>query len=167
MNLLSAKICNSYMNNYHRLSQGERYTINILLQHRESIATIALVLGRSPCTIYRERSHNRSVHDNFYWAERAHELATARRRRARRGSHFSKSQMRQVIALLKEKWSPEQIVDEILKRCVFTISHETIYKFIFKDKKHGGFLYKYLRRMPKIRRKRYNTDDSRGILLGK
>jgi IS30 family transposase len=155
------------VNNYHQLSQGELYTINILLQHRESIANIAHVLGRSPSTIYRERSRNRSVHDNFYRAECAHELATARRRRARRGSHFSQSQMRQVIALLKEKWSPEQIVDKILKRGVFTISHETIYKFILQDKKHGGLLYKHLRIMPKVHRKRYNTHDSRGILLGK
>jgi transposase, IS30 family len=167
MNLLSAKIWNSYMNKYHQLSQSERYTINILLQQRESIANIALFLKRSPSTIYRERSRNRSTHDNFYRAECAHEMATARRRRARRGSHFSKSQMRQVIALLKRKWSPEQIVDEILKRGIFTISHETIYKFILKDKKHGGLLYKHLRIMPKVRRKRYNTHDSRGILLGK
>jgi transposase, IS30 family len=155
------------MNNYHQLSQGERYTINILLQHRESIPNIARVLGRAPSTVYRERSRNRSTHDNFYRAECAQELANGRRRRVRRGSHFSKFQMRQVIALLKEKWSPEQISNEIQKRGVFTISHETIYKFILKDKKNGGLLYKHLRIMPKLRRKRYNSHDSRGILFGK
>jgi IS30 family transposase len=167
MDPTSAKTWNSYMNSYQQLSQGERYTITTLLQHRESHANIARVLKRSPSTISRELGRNRSSHDHEYRAECAHEFATARRRRARRGSHFSIDQMKQIIFLLKEKWSPEQIVDEILKRGVFTISHETIYQFILKDKKHGGLLYKHLRIMSKSHRKRYNTHDSRGILLGK
>jgi IS30 family transposase len=49
----------------------------------------------------------------------------------------------------------------------FTISHETIYKYILHDKKNGGTLFTYLRIMPKARKKRYNSKDSRGILPGK
>jgi IS30 family transposase len=72
-----------------------------------------------------------------------------------------------VVSLLKEEWSPEQISNSLRLRGSFTVSHETIYKFILKDKKQGGTLYKYLRIMPKVRRKRYNSRDSRGILPGK
>ena len=47
------------------------------------------------------------------------------------------------------------------------MSHETIYKYVLYDKKKGGSLYKDLRHVPKRRRKRYNSHDSRGILPGK
>jgi IS30 family transposase len=75
--------------------------------------------------------------------------------------------MKQVVILLKEKWSPEQIADHVKRKGSFTISHETIYKYILTEKKHGGTLFKNIRIMPKIRRKRYDSRDSRGILPGK
>lgn len=75
--------------------------------------------------------------------------------------------MQPVFFLLKKKWSPEEISFILKKAGILSISHETIYKHILHDKKHGGSLYKNLRIMPKIRRKRYNTRDSRGRLQGK
>ena len=47
------------------------------------------------------------------------------------------------------------------------MSHETIYQYIWHDKRHGGELYKHLRGANKRRRKRYNTKGSRGRLAGK
>jgi len=47
------------------------------------------------------------------------------------------------------------------------MSHETIYKHIWADKASGGKLYVHLRQSQKKRRKRYNSNDSRGILPGK
>ena len=155
------------MNRYHQLSQQERYTITSLLISRKSDAEIARCLRRSPSTICRELARNRTHHDSNYRAELAHSYATARRRRERRGSHFTAQQWQQVIFLLKEKWSPEQISNYLLRHADFTISHETIYKYILWDKKHGGTLFKHLRIMPKARRKRYNSRDSRGVLPGK
>jgi IS30 family transposase len=69
--------------------------------------------------------------------------------------------------LIAERWSPEQISGILKVHGPFTISHETIYKRIIHNKKEGGQLYKDLRIMPKARRKRYNSRDSRGILPGK
>lgn len=155
------------MNTYHQLSQEERYTITGFLLSHKSNASIARALGRSPSTVSRELARNRNTHDLFYRASVAHSYATARRRRERRGSHFSLDQWEQVITLLKEKWSPEQIADHLKRNASFTISHETVYKFIINDKKHGGTLFRNLRIMPKTRRKRYNSRDSRGILPGK
>jgi transposase, IS30 family len=155
------------MCNYQQLSQEERYTITALLRSHSSKAEIARFLKRSPSTIYRELSRNRSTHDNDYRAEVAHSYATARRRRSRRGSHFTLEQMQMVIVLLKEKWSPEQISNVLALEKKLFISHETIYQFILKDKKMDGSLFRHLRIMPKLRRKRYNSHDSRGILPGK
>lgn len=116
---------------------------------------------------FSKLGRNRNTHDNKYRAEVANGYAIARRRRERRGSHFSQLQWNIVVKLVKKDWSPEQIVDHLKNHQTFTMSHETIYQYILYDKKHGGDLYKHLRIMPKRRRKRYNSRDSRGILPGK
>jgi len=155
------------LNKYHQLSQEERYTITYLLKRKSSHAHIARELNRSPSTIARELGRNRNTHDNKYRAEVANGYAIARRRRERRGSHFSEQQWNIVLKLVKKDWSPEQIVDHLKNHQSFTMSHETIYQYILYDKKPGGDLFRHLRIMPKRRRKRYNSRDSRGILPGK
>jgi IS30 family transposase len=47
------------------------------------------------------------------------------------------------------------------------ISHETIYRYIWRDKEKGGLLHLHLRQQPKLRRKRYRSNDHRGVLQGK
>jgi IS30 family transposase len=155
------------MHKYHQLSQEERYTITALLRSHKSQAFIARKLKRSPSTISREHERNRKPSDHIYRAEAAHSYAVARRRRAHRGSRFSKKEIQLVIRCLKMNWSPEQISNKLRIRKKLYISHETIYKFVLRDKKKGGTLYKHLRVVPKLRRKRYNSHDSRGILRGK
>jgi IS30 family transposase len=155
------------MSTYHQLSQQERYNITALMISRRTNADIARVIGRSPSSISRELARNRANCDGTYRADLAHSYATARRRRARRGFHLTTDQWEQVITLLKEGWSPEQISNVLKIRGTLTVSHQTIYKYILNDRKHGGRLFKLLRIMPKVRRKRYNTKDSRGILPGK
>jgi transposase, IS30 family len=152
---------------YQHLSQEERYRIAALSKSRYSLSAIARDLGRPKSTISREFGRNRSTHDNVYRAEVAHGYATARRRRERRGPHFSAEQWALVLKMLEHKFSPEQISNTIRMYCDFSISYETIYKYILFDKRKGGCIYKNLRIMPKRRRKRYNSYDSRGILRGK
>ncbi len=153
--------------NYQHLSQEERYCIAALLRTHCSLSEIGRRIGRDKSTISRELALNRCTHDHAYRAEVAHRYATARGKRERRGTHFSLDQWAFVLRLLKYKLSPEQISNTIKTYCDFTISHETIYKYILYDKKHGGSLYQHLRIMPKRRRKRYNSYDSRGVLPGK
>jgi transposase, IS30 family len=155
------------MRRYHQLSQQERYTICALLISRKSEAEIARQMSRNPSTIGRELARNRCHSDSAYRSEIANSYAVARRRRERRGFHHTAEQWQQVIILLKEKWSPEQISNHLRLHGSFRISHETIYKYILHDKKHGGSLFKHLRCSPKLRRKRHNSKDSRGILPGK
>lgn len=155
------------MRRYHQLSQQERYTIGALLISRKSEAAIARVMKRDPSTIGRELARNRCHSDSAYRSEIANSYAVARRRRERRGFHHTEEQWQQVIILLKEKWSPEQISNYLGLHGCFRISHQTIYKYILHDKKHEGSLFKHLRCSPKLRRKRHNSKDSRGILPGK
>lgn len=123
-------------------------------------------MGRSPSTISRELRRNQRP-TGFYAASVANSYAAARRHSSRRGSHFSDAEWALVIRFLKMKWSPEQIANRLEEYGVLSISHETIYRYLLKDRRRGGKLYLHLRHVPKRRRKRYGTKDSRGVLAGK
>jgi IS30 family transposase len=72
-----------------------------------------------------------------------------------------------VESQLKKDWSPEQISGRLRRQKMLSISHETIYIHIWRDKEAGGHLYRHLRCSSKLRRKRHNSYDSRGRLAGK
>ena len=72
-----------------------------------------------------------------------------------------------VEACLRQQWSPEQAAGWLRRKARLSISHETIYRHIWRDRKRGGRLYLHLRCSPKQRRKRYGSYDSRGRLAGK
>ena len=109
---------------YHQLTHEERYSITALLRIGRSQAEIAAELGRARSTISRELRRNVTRHDGHYRAEKAQKYSVARRRRERRKSWFSAEQMAEVDRLLKKKWSPEQISDDLRKRDFCRISHE-------------------------------------------
>ena len=73
----------------------------------------------------------------------------------------------QHYTLLKQDWSPEQVAGRMGLEGQLDISHETIYRYIWHDKRRGGFLHQHLRGARKQRRKRYRSYDSRGRLAGK
>lgn len=123
-------------------------------------------MGRSPSTISRELRRNRRP-TGVYTASVADDYTKARRHLSRRGSQFSDQQWQLVESLIKIKWSPEQIANRLEAHGVLSISHETIYRYLLRDKKKGGRLFLNLRHIPKRRRKRYGTKDSRGVLQGK
>lgn len=151
---------------YSQLSKEERYFLSSLLARGASIPSIAKELGRSPSTLYRELKRNLRP-SGRYAACVAHSYATARRRRSRRGSQFPKACWDIILKLIKQQWSPEQIACHLRRTTPYRISFQSIYRWIRKDRRHGGTIFKDLRIMPKRRRKRYRSDDSRGVLRGK
>jgi len=155
------------LRSYNQLSQEERYTITTFRISHRSSADIARELKRSPSTICRELARNKKPIDGRYRADVAHSYATARRRRVRRGFHLAPQYWHEVTALLKQDWSPEQISNFLRIHGSFTVSHETIYQYIYDDERHGGTLIQHLRIVTKTHRKRYKSRDSRGILPGK
>ncbi len=80
---------------------------------------------------------------------------------------FTSQDLVMVEALLRRQWSPEQVAGYLRKQRELLVSHETIYRHIWQDRKHGGTLFKHLRGARKQRRKRYGYYDSRGRLAGK
>ena len=69
--------------------------------------------------------------------------------------------------LLRQDWSPEQISGWLEKEGALSISHETIYRYVWADRAGGGSLHRHLRCAGKKRRKRYGRYDSRGRLASK
>jgi transposase, IS30 family len=151
---------------YHQLTSDERYTLACLRRKHYSQAEIARVLGRHPSTISRELRRNRRE-DGYYRAFTACERTRARRSRSRRNHQFSEEQWLLVLACLYQLWSPEQISGRLKRFGLLSISHETIYRYIWTDRAYGGGLHTYLRQAGKQLRKRYGRYDSRGRLAGK
>jgi IS30 family transposase len=132
-----------------------------------SLAEIARELGRHRSTLWRELRRNATPHDGRYRVTRAQERAVARRRRSRRNSQFGGAEWERVETLLREEWSPEQVSGYLARKKELSISHETIYRHIWRDKGRSGSLHLHLRCAQKQCRKRYGYRDSRGRLAGK
>ena len=154
------------MSTYHQLTSGERYELSALRKQGLRPAAIARALGRHRSTVCREIRRNRSQ-DGAYRPSVAGEMTRGRRSRSRRNRHFTAGDWRVVRPWLLQDFSPEQISGWLRRRRELSISHETIYKYIWQDRRRGGTLYRHLRGARKQRRKRYGQYDSRGRLAGK
>jgi IS30 family transposase len=130
-------------------------------------AEIARSLGRHRPTVCRELRRNSTRADGRYRATTARERANGRRSRSRRHRRFGAEDVALVEESLCRQWSPEQIAGHLAPTGLLSISHETIYRHVWRDKKAGGLLYTHLRGTRKRRRKRYGAYDSRGRLAGK
>jgi IS30 family transposase len=152
---------------YHQITSEERYRISALRQVGYCPAAIARQLGRHRSTISRELRRNCSPWDGSYRPSKAQEQANGRRSRSRRNRRFGGQAWRRVVSLLREQWSPEQVSGSLRKAGKLSISHETIYRYVWADRARGGELCQHLRCAGKKRRKRYGRYDSRGRLAGK
>jgi transposase, IS30 family len=128
---------------------------------------IARSLGRHLSTVCREVSRNSSRTSGHYRPSKAQERPNGRRSRSRRNLRFTLADFAVVDELLCRQWSPEQVSGHLARQEQLSISHETIYRHIWRDKRAGGLLYTHLRGARKRRRKRYGSYDSRGRLADK
>lgn len=152
---------------YCQLTSGERYMLAALRRQGLNQSQIASALDRHRSTISREVGRNSSRSDGHYRPSKAQERTNGRRWRSRRNQRFSSQDFALVDDLLRRQWSPEQVAGHLLKTGILSISHETIYRHVWRDKREGGLLYTHLRGARKRRRKRYGAYDSRGKLAGK
>lgn len=134
---------------------------------RLGMAEMARHLGRHRSTLYREVKRNQTKHDGHYRPTHAVEKASGRQRRSRRNLRYGRAEFGPIEAMLREGLSPEQIVGRRKREGQPVMSHETIYRWLWRDKQCGGTLWRYLRGARKRRRKRYGRYDSRGRLAGK
>ena len=138
---------------YKHLSYEERFYIEARLANNESINKIASVLNRSPSSIGREIKNNTDAEFGFYSARQAQLLSEERcKNTTRKPSRFSQIStviLQFIDQCLSKRSSPEQICGRIASEFKTWISHQTLYRYIWKDRRNGGSLYQNLRRRGK------------------
>ena len=151
---------------------SERNVIYIMQWQGYSNAEIARCLGRHRSTIGRERRCNRS-YEGPYDPGTAQALANSRRRtHLRQPKTGHRRLMAYVAERLQNHWSPEQIAGR-LSACApaamkgLTISHTTIYRWIWSDPQRTRLFRPFLRIARKPRRKPYGKPSRQGQILGK
>jgi len=150
---------------YHHLSINERDIIATQLSSGNSYRAIATMLQRSHTSISREINRNRHHYTCDYSSKNAQQLTDywcLSPTHAKRREH--KPLYDHVIKKLHQGHSPDIIAgclkalhpDDLSMR----VSHETIYRWIYDNRRNGGDLYKSLLRRHPCRKK--HTPDRRG-----
>lgn len=153
------------MRNYTQLTEIERYQIAVLFKRGDCQKEIAEALGRSPSTISRELRRNRGFRG--YRPKQAHGFAVQRRREARKRQKLTPEVVGWIERLLAQDLSPEQVAGYLGLEKSFSLSPETVYCHVYRDRSLGGTLYLRLRRVPKGYRKRYGSYQRRGQIVGR
>jgi IS30 family transposase len=148
---------------YHHITHITRCHIESMLSIAKSQSAIAHATGYTESAISREISRNGGP--KGYRADQAETRAQARRHQASARPTKLTPEVEQHLReeLLKEDWSPVQISGRLLfggRR----ISHQTIYNFVWKDKKQGGTLFRTLRHRGKPYRKKSLKTAGRGCI---
>lgn len=158
--------------NYRRLSGREREEISRALARGEVQTAIAHRLSRNPATLSREIARNggMSGYRAFSAGRKAEAQASSRRHGKRR--LLAEDRLRiYILAKLKKRWSPEEIVkrlkEEYPRDMTMRISHEAIYQYIYVLPRGGlkRTLIRALRQERAWRRKksiRRNSEELRG-----
>lgn len=136
------------MGTYSRLTRDDRYQIKALVDSGFSASEIAAKLGRHRSTIGREL---RRCLRRRYCPDRADNKSRLLRRSLRPKIRITGHLKEIIDEQLGLQLSPEQIAGR-LKLIGMRISHETIYKYIFKDAQSKGELFVNLRRRRRKRR---------------
>lgn len=142
---------------YHQLTQDERYQIEAGIDLGLSIQQISLRLKRHRSTIFRELKRNAHITREGYSALYSQQQYEERRVRCRQPFVIMGPLKVWIDNRLKLQWSPEQIVGRALLEKHTCAGVETIYRYLYRDKKSGGTLWHNLRHSGNRRRRRFKT----------
>lgn len=155
---------------YQRLNYEERILISIRLKERWDYQSIADELRRSKGTISREIRRG-SIEVSGVWvysAAAAHQRASDQSQLSHRKPLVLEQDgmLKFVIQKLRKRWSPKKISTWLKRKKDMSVSHETIYQYIYVQAK--GELKKelisLLRQHKPKRQKRAQVTEKRGII---
>lgn len=153
------------MGMYRQLTQSQRYHIRICLKAGYSLSKTSQRLGVHKSTVSREIRRNSG--NKGYRPRQAHEKAMIRRFSAAKRIKMTPAMIGLLNHFIREDFSPEQVSGHLALKYGLRISHETIYKHIWADKRNGGSLYRHLRHSNRKYRKRYGSKEHRGRMKGR
>ena len=135
------------MSSYKQLTYEQRCQIEVLKRSGFSQESIGQAVGASQSAISRELSRNQG--ERGYRHRQAHMRATERRKATVSTTKMKPSLLVVIDVKLGQHWSPEQICGWLLEDRGQGISNESIYRYVWADKKRGGVLHTCLRRRGK------------------
>ncbi len=139
---------------YGQLDLDERIELSRLHEVGKAPSEIARIMDRHPATIGRELKRN-SLPKGGYKPASADRIALSRRRRLSRIERLSPLRDH-VSDHLAMGWSPEQISGRLrLEGSQHRVSHESIYRFIYRWPVRREKLHRYLPRAKASRGRRY------------
>ena len=158
---------------YVQLTPEDRYVIAHLKMFKLSLREIARRLNRHHSTISRELKRNGPTFPGgVYWYDSAQPRAMQRRAQPRHQRRRAQPDLYQyVVQRLQALWSPECIAGRLAldypSERSMRASHEAIYRWIVRDAKAGGQLYRCLCLAHKHRRKQRRYGSLRGLIPGR
>ncbi len=147
------------MKSYQHVSDQERFYIWQARRTGSTQAEIANALGRHASTICRELKRNTYAQCHMYtyhWARQIvhHRKDWANQHTARK---LTDALAPLIDQLIRQYLSPEQVSGYLKQHHAIRLSHETIYRFIYRDATRHTQLKLFLRQGGKRRRKRYGS----------
>ena len=147
---------------YNQLTMVQRYQIEALRRERVSQGAIAKILGVHRSTIGREIKRNQ-LDNGEYIAHYAQVSTRLRYQRKRKNLKMNVVHHRYILSKLKEGWSPEQIAGRMSLDGLVSLSHETIYRYIYRRIREGHKeLAHYLRHKNRKYKSRKGIYELRG-----
>ena len=148
------------MKPYTQLTKVQRYQISALRKEGLSQQVIAENIGVHRSTICRELQRNTG--ERGYRPKQAQMKSMQRHSLKPKAIRLGIRQIDYINEKITEEWSPEQISATMASAGISTVSHETIYRYLQKDRSEGGTLYTHLRHKSRKYRRRYGSTDRRG-----
>ena len=147
-----------------QITEEQRYTISKMQKGGYKQSEISKTIGKDKSVVSREIKRNKDQRSGVYGHELAERKCRERHRKKPKNIDFTQEIQERAEELLKKKYSPKQIKGYCDDNALEMVSHETLYKHLWKDKKQGGELYKDLRNQGRKYRKRGADKDKRGII---
>lgn len=136
----------------------------MMLKEGFSRVKIAETISKHKSVVYREIKRNCDKRSGEYRHDLAQRKYNNRQKEKPKKIHFTAAIRHDVETLLREDYSPEQVVGYLRKQKIAVVSVEKIYQHIWKDKACNGTLHTPLRNQGRRYRKRGNKKDNRGII---
>lgn len=144
---------------YRQLTQEQRYQIGAWLKMGMRKSDIAREIKVARSTLWREIKRNSTPHRY----NPSHAIALARKRHERKKKRSIHSNTWAVVERqLTLGWSPQQISERLKIEGLSSVSHETIYRHIYRNRLEGGDLYIYLRRRHRYRKRIHKYCSRKG-----
>jgi IS30 family transposase len=147
---------------YRHIDLDERCVIKKNIASGRSLRACAELLGRSPSSISRELKRNSGKY--WYRPKDADDKSKIRRKESKQRKLDKNVDLRDfVLEKLKDGFSPDSIAGRIKLEGLETmsISHESIYTWLYKEARNGSNYHKYLLGQRKKRQNRLKTNKNR------